>query len=124
MALNVRVTEGRPFSKTLHLQGKLDNESVGILDAELNRVVSADVSVIVFDLADLDYISSSGLRAIFRTRKTMHERSGKVLLINPKPQVQKVFEIVNATDLSAVFTSVEELDQYLDAMQRKVIDGR
>jgi len=38
--------------------------------------------------------------------------------------VQKVFDIVKATDLAAVFTSVEELDRYLDAMQRKIVDGQ
>jgi hypothetical protein len=38
--------------------------------------------------------------------------------------VQKVFDIVKAADLATVFTSVEELDRYLDAMQRKVVDGQ
>lgn len=37
--------------------------------------------------------------------------------------VQKVFEIVKAADLAAVFSSVHELDRYLDAMQRKVVRG-
>jgi hypothetical protein len=37
---------------------------------------------------------------------------------------QKVFDIVKATDLAAVFTSVEELDRYLDAIQRKVVEGQ
>jgi hypothetical protein len=34
-----------------------------------------------------------------------------------------VFEIVKAADLAAVFSSVHELDRYLDAMQRKVVRG-
>jgi hypothetical protein len=47
-----------------------------------------------------------------------------VALVNAQPQVQKVFDIVRATDLTAVFTSVQELDRYLDAMQRKVVEGQ
>jgi hypothetical protein len=46
------------------------------------------------------------------------------VLLNARPQVQKVFDIVKATDLAAVFASVEELDRYLDAMQRKGVDGQ
>jgi hypothetical protein len=33
--------------------------------------------------------------------------------------VQKVFDIAKAADLGAIFRNVEELDAYLDAMQKK-----
>jgi len=124
MALNVRVTKDRSFSRTVHLAGRLDNETAQALDSEMNVLTDAAVQVVVFDLSNLEYISSAGLRSIFRVQKTMAERSGKVVMVNTQPQVQKVFEIVRATDLGAVFTSLQELDQYLDAMQRKVVDGQ
>ena len=124
MALNVRVTQDRSFSRTVHLDGRLDSESVTLLDEELNKLANAPVDVVVFDLADLEYISSAGLRSIFGTRQALAARSGRIALVNARPQVQKVFDIVKATDLVAVFVSVEELDRYLDAMQRKVVDGQ
>lgn len=123
MALKIRSTENRTFSTTVHLEGRLDNATVAALDEELDRVLASDATVVVFDLGGLDYISSGGLRAIFRTQKEMAARSGKALLVNPRPAVQKVFDIVKAVDLGTVFTSVEELDRYLDVMQRKITDG-
>jgi anti-anti-sigma factor len=122
--LKVRVAETRPFARTVYLDGKLSNDTVAILDDELKKIASSSATVVVFDLADLEYISSAGLRSIFGMRKTMAGRGGKALLVNPRPPVQKVLEIVNATDLAAVFSSVQELDRYLDAMQRKVADGQ
>lgn len=124
MALNVRVTQDRSFSRTIHLDGRLDSETVALLDNELRKLVDAPVDVVVFDLAGLEYISSAGLRSIFGTRQALAARSGRIVLLNARPQVQKVFDIVKATDLAAVFTSVEELDRYLDAMQRKIVDGQ
>jgi anti-anti-sigma factor len=124
MAFNVRVTQDRPFSRTVHLRGRLDSDTVAFLDKELEGIADAQVDVVVFDLADLDYISSAGLRSIFRPRQALVARSGSVVLLNPRPQVKKVFDIVRATDLAAVFTSVEELDRYLDVMQRKVVEGQ
>ncbi len=124
MALKVRVTEDRSFSRTAHLEGRLDNETAAVLDSELDKLVNSPVNVLVFDLADLEYISSAGLRSIFRAQKAMAERSGRIVLVNARPQVQKVFEIVKAADLAAVFTSIQELDRYLDAMQRKVVDSQ
>jgi anti-anti-sigma factor len=124
MALKVRVTEDRSFSRTVHLDGRLDTENAPILDRELDKLANSPVSVLVFDLADLEYISSAGLRSIFGAQKAMAERSGRIALVNARPQVQKVFEIVKAADLAAIFTSVQELDRYLDTMQRKVVDGQ
>ena len=123
MALKVHVTQDRSFSRTVHLNGRLDHESVAVLDSEVDKLAHLPVDVVVFDLADLEYISSAGLRSIFGVRKVMAERSGRIVLLNAQPQVQKVFEIVKAADLAAVFSSVHELDHYLDTMQRRVVDG-
>jgi len=123
MPLTVRVEENRSLTKTLVLEGRLDNDSVADLDEALEGVLESAVKVVVFDLTRLDYITSAGLRSIFRAQKVMHARAGKALLLNPTPQVQKVLDIVKVADLGAVFKNVRELDAYLDAMQKKVAGG-
>jgi anti-anti-sigma factor len=123
MALKIRVTQDRSFSRTVHLNGRLDHESVMVLDSELDKLAHQPVDVLVFDLADLEYISSAGLRSIFAVQKVMAGRAGRIVLLNAQPQVQKVFDIVKAADLAAVFSSVQELDRYLDTMQRRVVRG-
>ena len=95
----------RSFSTTVHLNGRLDHESVAVLDSELDQLAHQPVDVLVFDLADLEYISSAGLRSIFAAQKVMAERSGRIVLLNAQPPVQKVFEIVKAADLAAVFAA-------------------
>jgi anti-anti-sigma factor len=77
----------------------------------------------VLDLEGVTYISSAGVRSVFRARKALAARGGKVLVLNPQPQIQKVFDIVKAVPVSDVFRSTAELDAYLDKMQRKVIAG-
>ena len=123
MSLNVRVEDGRSLTKTLVLTGRLDSDSVGALDDALDEVLASAVQVVVFDLTGLEYITSAGLRSIFRAQKAMHAKSGKALLLNPTPQVQKVLDIVKVPELGGLFRNVQELDAYLDAMQKKVVDG-
>ena len=123
MSLKIQIQEGRPFTQTVALVGRLDTETAPSLDAELQRVLATQVKVIVFDLSGLDYISSAGLGALFRARKAMTARSGEALLVNPQPQVQKVFDIVKAVDVKAIFRDVAELDEYLDEMQHRVTRG-
>jgi anti-anti-sigma factor len=119
MPLNVRVEPGRSLSQMVHLEGRLDTETVEILDQELESLFAKDVKVLVFDLGALDYISSAGLRSLFGAQKTMEKRGGEALLLNPQTQVQKVFDIVKAVPLKQVFRNVAELDGYLDTIQRK-----
>lgn len=121
--LNVQVAEGRSFTKTMTLEGRLDAETVGELDQELDRVLDSPMKVLVFDLAKLDYVSSAGLRSLFRAQKVMKTRSGKAVLVNVTPPVQKVLDIVKAVDLGSVFKDLKELDAYLDAMQRQTDEG-
>ena len=123
MPLNVRVEDGRSRTKTIVLEGRLDSESVGALDEALDAVLASAVHVVVFDLTRLEYITSAGLRSIFRVQKAMQARAGKSLLLNPTPQVKKVLEIVRIPELGTLFKDLEELDAYLDAMQKKAADG-
>jgi len=104
--------------------GRLDTHTFGELDEALAPLLADEgVTSLVLDLAELDYISSAGIRSIFKARRALAARGGRVLAVNPQPQIQKVFDLVKAVPLSDIFTSVAEADAYLDAMQRKVVEG-
>ena len=123
MTLKIKLQNGQSSRQTVALAGRLDIETSPSLDAEVQRILATQVEVIVFDLSDLNYISSAGLAALFRAQKAMKSRSGQALIVNPQPQVQKVFDIVKAVDVKSIFRNVAELDDYLDEMQRRVLRG-
>lgn len=114
-----------PERSTLRLHGRLDALTFGDFDGGAAPVLAqmGQGGTVVLDLSALDYISSAGLRSIAKIRKAMRAREGHTLLVNPQPQVRKVFEIVKAVPVSDVFSSVAELDEYLDRIQRKVLGG-
>jgi anti-sigma B factor antagonist len=80
------------------------------------------VFVIIFDMEYLNYISSMGVRVVLKARKALEKRGGNIILLNLKPHIKKVFDIINALPSEQVFSSVEEMDQYLDRMQRKITE--
>ena len=111
-------------SQRVALGGRLDTHTYGELDQALAPVLANPaITSLVLDLAGLDYISSAGIRSVFKARKALAARAGKGLVVNPQPQIQKVFDLVKAVPLNEIFTSVAEADAYLDAMQRKVVEG-
>jgi anti-anti-sigma factor len=118
MPLNIQIQEARGFARTVKLEGRLDNDTAAALDEALDPLLTAPVKVLVFDLEKLEYISSAGLRSIFKAQRSMKQRAGEVAMVHLQPQVKKVFEIVKTVDLKSVFVSVKELDGYLDTIQR------
>ena len=108
---------------TIKLVGSLDTATAPELEKQLASVVGGGAKDIVFDLAQLKFISSAGLRVFSSVRKTLKERGGQASFINMLPQIQEVFEIIKSLPGIALFQSVEELDKYLAARQRTHTQG-
>ncbi|WP_096086885.1 STAS domain-containing protein [Agaribacterium haliotis] len=101
----------------VHLGGSLDGDTAKELDVLVNTQVPETVKTLVFDMAELEYISSAGLRSIFMALKKLQLHGGKVAVVNRKAHIEKVFDIVKAIPDLQIFASWEEMDAYLDAMQ-------
>ena len=126
MHLDIQTAPRSGTTQRVALFGRLDTHSYPQLDAELAPMLDGGdppVMSLVLDLAGLNYISSAGIRSIFKARKALTARNGKLLVVNPQPQIQKVFDVVKAVPMSDIFTSVAEADAYLDMVQRKVVRG-
>ena len=103
---------------TVKLNGSLDTATAPELERQLAPVLAGPVKDIVFDLVQLKFISSAGLRVFSTTRKTLKERGGQASFIHMQPQIQEVFDIMKSLPGIAVFKNVAELDAYLAARQR------
>ena len=103
---------------TVKLTGSLDTSTAPELEKQLAPVLGGPVKDVVFDLEQLKFISSAGLRVFSSTRKTLKERGGQASFVHMQPQIQEVFEIMKSLPGVAVFKDVAELDRYLAARQR------
>ncbi len=123
MSLEITLLPPGQGSQRVAVAGRLDTHTYEDLDEALAPLMTPKLHSLVLDLSQLEYISSAGIRSIFKARKTLAAHGGKVLVVNPQPQIQKVFDVVKAVPLNDIFGSTAEADAYLDAMQRKVLEG-
>lgn len=121
MDLKIHIHEPKGDTRQVSLAGRLDTHTYDTLDRQLAPALESPIRALVFDLAELEYISSAGIRSIFKARKAIEGRGGKVLVSNLQPQIQKVFDIVKAVPMSSIFSSTAEADSYLDLMQKRVL---
>ncbi len=121
MELNTTITidESKSVAR-VSLAGALNTDTAPDFDQELQKVVAQGLDLTVLDMKELDYISSAGLRVIFKAAKQTKAAGHRMAAANRKPHIDKVFEILKALPDMAVFANDQELDDYLDTMQRKV----
>jgi len=109
---------------TVKLTGSLDTATAPELERQLAPVLSGLTKDLVFDLAQLKFISSAGLRIFSMARKQLKERGGQASFVNMQPQINEVFEIMKSLPGVAVFKDVAELDRYLARRQRSHEENR
>jgi anti-sigma B factor antagonist len=115
MPLTIDLNEPRPGTARVALTGSLDTESAPQLEKSL---AALQANVIAFDMTNLAFISSAGLRVIFAAAKRQRAKGGQIGMSNLRPGVRKVFEIVKALPDMNVFASEKEMDEYLAGFQR------
>jgi anti-anti-sigma factor len=119
MQLKVNVIEKTPGFFVFKPIGSIDGVTSNTLEQRVYYILKEGPKGIVFDMQETDYMSSAGVRIIFKVQKEMKGKGGLFYITNLQPQIKKVFEIINALPSLQVFESIEELDQYLDVMQKK-----
>ena len=123
MSLEIAITPEENNGKRIAIAGSLDGNTAPDLQTRIDAEINKSVRTTIIDFKNLDFLSSAGLRVIFKTKKVMDSNNGKFLLVNLQPQIKKVFEIIKALDGMNVFKDQEEMDDYLTAMQNKVKEG-
>ena len=90
------------------LNGRLDAAtSPAALDA-LNKQINAGQLKIVLDFSKLDYISSSGLRVLLMTLKTLNAKKGRLVIYGMKAHVREVFELAGFLSYFPTYAGWEE----------------
>ena len=82
---------------TFCLGGRLDDDNASQLEAELQRLPKR-MNALVFDLKDLEYISTTGLRVLILAQKQMNSR-GRMYLTNVGPDVMQTMEIKGLSEV-------------------------
>jgi len=119
MSLTIQVRE----TTVVMLAGRLDTVSSPRAEQALAPILASAPKHVVFDLAGLDFVSSAGLRVLLGARKTLTEAGSECVLVNMKPQIERVLEVIKSLPGIKIFATAGEVDEYLASIQRKVLEG-
>jgi anti-sigma B factor antagonist len=82
----------------ISVSGELDLASSPALEEELERVAKSDATTIVVDLAELEFMDSTGLSVLVRAHQRAEENGRRLGLVNGSQQVQRLLTLTGVAD--------------------------
>ena len=87
-------------SATLIVSGRLDTQTAPELENELDSVLSG-IKELIFDMTNLEYVSSAGLRVILKAQKAMNQQ-GSMKITGVNDSIMEVFDITGFLDILTI----------------------
>ena len=85
---------------TVALTGRLDTTTAPELERELKENLDG-ITVLVIDMAALEYISSAGLRVLLSAQKIMG-RQGEMKVTHVSETIMEIFEVTGFSDILTI----------------------
>ena len=85
---------------TLIVSGRLDTQTAPELENELDNILSG-LKELTFDMTNLEYVSSAGLRVILKAQKAMNMQ-GSMKLTGVNDSIMEVFDITGFLDILTI----------------------
>ena len=85
---------------TLIVSGRLDTQTAPELENELDSIL-AGLKELTFDMTNLEYVSSAGLRVILKAQKAMNAQ-GSMKLTGVNDSIMEVFDITGFLDILTI----------------------
>ena len=85
---------------TLIVSGRLDTQTAPELENELDSILSG-LKELTFDMTNLEYVSSAGLRVILKAQKVMNTQ-GSMKLTGVNDSIMEVFDITGFLDILTI----------------------
>ncbi len=89
---------------TIAIEGTIDAKTAPELEAALTEEALEGVDELYFDMKDMEYTSSVGLRAILNAFQILDEREGRMVLQHLNDDVKEIIELTGFMD----FLDVED----------------
>jgi len=87
--------------------GALDIAGTGEIDLAFSAIAGSSLNIVV-DLENVSYLASIGIRSIVANAKTVQRRGGKMVLLNPQPNVGEVLQVTGIDKVIPVCTDIDQ----------------
>ena len=95
------------------LKGFLDTYNSSDFQREVNKIIESGSLKILFNCAELNYVSSTGIGAFTAFLKTLKQKQGDLVLANLQPKVFEVFQLLGFSKFFNISQNVDDAKKIL-----------
>ena len=93
--------------RIVRISGRMNEEMALQFEQACQESLGAGFKHVVVDIAELQYVSSLGLRSFVRVAKSFHAADGVPLLCGMKGMVKEVFDMAHMSGLFRTFDTAD-----------------
>jgi anti-sigma B factor antagonist len=101
--------------RLIKLIGKFDIIGTGEIETKFTDYCSGDNVHVIADLSEVNFLASIGIRLLMLTAKSVTKRGGKMVILNPIPDVQHVLEVTGIPAIIPIYSHLESAETVLMA---------
>lgn len=101
------IDEGKKLG-TISVFGDLDGSTSPTLLKEIEGLIEQDMTNIILDFTEIEFISSSGIGVIAVSSKDISQKEGKLIVVCNNKKVLSLFDITNLSKVITVYKTMDE----------------
>lgn len=86
---------------TVEVEGRIDSSTAPVLDEKISGDIKGAHEV-TLDFANVEYISSAGLRVVLAASKVVKGNQGTFKIINTSPLIKEIFDMTGFSEVITI----------------------
>ena len=100
--------------RLIKLIGRLDISGVSAIESQFSDYSFGETPRVIVDLSEVEFLASIGIRLLTLNAKSIANRGGRMILLNPKPDIKGVLDI---TGIPAIIPIYHDLQSAVAALK-------
>ena len=114
LQLTLEGIDGFDQACVVHLDGFIDTYNSSFFQTKVTKVIAFNYKALIFDCANLSYVSSTGIGAFINLWKAIRLQGGNFVFLNVQSKVMEVFQLLG---FSKSFTFANTMDEAIAAFK-------
>lgn len=113
--MNIQFSTIENGIRLIKLIGRLDIIGTGEIETRFTGYCAGNKVQVIVDLSQVDFLASIGIRLLVLTAKSVSQRGGRMVLLNPTPDVHNVLDLAGIHSIIPMYSQLESAEAVLRA---------
>ena len=112
LTISLRKADNVPHGMFIYLSGYIDTYNSNFFQKQIQKVIDAGFSNLIFNCSSLNYVSSTGIGSFTVFLKVIKPKGGDIILLEIQPKVYEVFQLLGFSQFFNIKNTADEAIAY------------